>query len=384
MTDLTPELRAALSRAVAAGYPFALWRPPYGEAFSLVVGLDAPVEVAVFDAIPVPGFVMAPFDGVDGNLAWLIPADVALLPGGYLYRDGITLGGQPVTDAQRAFAALPQGAPVRAAPDALPAPDATPRAEYEARVARAVAEIERGGVDKIVLSRIEPRDLAPDHDLADLAEALARVHPHAFVSLVSSAPTGTWLTATPEVLLESSPGGLGTMALAGTQWPEAGTDIATLTWPQKIVDEQALVSEFIRAAFIEAGISGVSETPAATVQAANLCHLRSDFTAPAADPAQLADLLRRLHPTSAVCGMPKAPARDFILAEEGTTRGFYTGYLGPRGIDGCTALYVNLRSARVSGGRIFLHVGGGIVAASDPALEYDETVAKTRTIAMVL
>ena len=48
------------------------------------------------------------------------------------------------------------------------------------------------------------------------------------------------------------------------------------------------------------------------------------------------------------------------------------------------ALYVNLRSARLAGHEIFLHVGGGIVGASDPALEWEETVAKTRTIACIL
>lgn len=384
MTKLTDAQDEALRRAATAGLPFALWRAPHGASFTLLVSLNEPVEAPVFGGPGLAGFVMAPFVARDGNLAWLLPADIVVTPEATLYREGTGLGPEPVTLDQKVFSALPSLGPVRAAPDDLPAPDPTTRPEYEARVARAVEAIGQGLADKIVLSRIEPRDLAPDHDLAALVQALAGVHPHAFVSLVSSPPTGTWLTATPEVLLTAGPDGIGTMALAGTQWPEPGTDPAELTWPQKIVDEQALVSDFIRVAFAEAGITEVTETPAATVQAANLCHLRSDFTAPPAGPDALADLLRRLHPTSAVCGMPKAPAQEFILKEEGRTRGYYTGYLGPVSFDGRTDLYVNLRSARVSGDSIYLHVGGGIVAASDPALEYDETVEKTRTIARVL
>ncbi|MDT8267139.1 chorismate-binding protein, partial [Roseomonas sp. DSM 102946] len=58
--------------------------------------------------------------------------------------------------------------------------------------------------------------------------------------------------------------------------------------------------------------------------------------------------------------------------------------LGPRGFDGETNLYVNLRSARVDASNIYLHVGGGIVEASDPELEWQETVEKTKTIARVL
>ena len=72
------------------------------------------------------------------------------------------------------------------------------------------------------------------------------------------------------------------------------------------------------------------------------------------------------------------------MEEEGPTRRFYTGYLGPRGLNGGTQLYVNLRSASISGNQIFLHVGGGIVEASDPATEWQETVEKTKTISAVL
>jgi len=144
------------------------------------------------------------------------------------------------------------------------------------------------------------------------------------------------------------------------------------------------VSDFIRNAFSDEAITGVTETDATTVWAANLCHLRSDFTAPVPNTTALAGLLRRLHPTSAVCGTPKEAAREFILNEEGPTRGFYTGYLGPRGIDGSTSLYVNLRCGRISDNRIFLHVGGGIVAESEPELEWAETVEKTHTLARVL
>ncbi|WP_375688534.1 chorismate-binding protein [Pseudooceanicola sp. LIPI14-2-Ac024] len=383
MTSITQEQRAACAAAQAEGLPFAIYREPHGSAFTAVVATAQPVLVPIFGSPRVPGFVMCPFRTEDGAEAWLMPADVLVTSEGPVFRDGTTFAAAPVTEDQRRITAAGTIAPLRASADA-DAPAPTPRAAYEARVARAVAAIKAGGCDKIVLSRIEPRDLKPEHDLCALAEALGRAHPHAFVSLVSSSVTGTWLTATPEVLLSVDAQVVRTMALAGTQWPAPGTDLATLQWPQKIIDEQALVADFIRDAFAAEGIGGVEETAPGTVQAANLCHLRSDFEAPAANPVALAGLLRRLHPTSAVCGMPRAEAHAFILEEEGDTRSFYTGYLGPVNLEGRTALYVNLRSARVAGNRIFLHVGGGIVAASDPALEWEETVEKTRTIAQVL
>lgn len=377
MTRLTPAQRKAAAQAAHGEMSHAIWRVPGGAAFSMIVAADPPALRPVFDPGTPPGFVLCPFDAADGGTAWHLPADITV-------GDGIAFADHLSDAARRDFLDLPETGPVRAAPSDLPVPEPTPRAAYEARVARAVRAIEAGQAEKIVLSRIEPRSLDPDHDLRDLLEALAAAYPQAFVSLVTTPVSGTWLTATPEVLLTADAEGLHTMALAGTQWPEGDTDISTLTWPQKIIDEQGIVAAEIRRCFDAAGMTGVTETEPGTVRAANLCHLRSDFHAPPQPAERCADLLRRLHPTSAVCGMPRAAARDFILQEEGPTRGFYTGYIGPVGIGGESRLQVNLRAARLTADRAFLHVGGGIVAASDPATEYEETAQKARTIGAVL
>ncbi len=385
MTKITPQQRAACWLCATENLPFALWREPGDDGFRMICGTRAPQVEPVFGGTGrQPAFVMAPFRTDDGNRAWHLPADVLLTAEGARFWTGEGFSETPVTPAQSRLAEGAGGGVVQAPPSPVPVPEPTSAPEYEARVARAVAAIRAGSCDKIVLSRVDARDLPAGHDLCALADDLARVHPHAFVSLVSSQPTGTWLTATPEILLHADGDGVRTMALAGTQWPDPDTDPADLIWSDKIVEEQGFVASFIRDAFAAEGIAGVSETPPATVRAANLYHLRSDFSASPAPEPQLAGLLRRLHPTSAVCGMPRAGAYDFILAEEGDTRSFYTGYLGPKLIGEGTRLYVNLRSARVLQNWILLHVGGGIVAASDPALEWQETVEKTKTIGQVL
>lgn len=381
---LTAAQTASLSFAAANDLAFAFWRQPGAEGFTTLISCTTPELAGVFGGAPLPGFVAAPFRSEDGNQAWHLPADVLITPVQTRFRAGATLVDAPQSELQAAIARGAAPAPLQARASA-DAPRPTPRAAYEARVARAVAAIKSGACEKIVLSRIEPRPLPASYDLVALAEALAREHAHAMIAVFSAPQTGTWLVATPEILLTADDTGIETMALAGTQWPPAGTPLSDVTWDDKIVHEQALVADFIRAAFAAEGVTAsLNETAPATVQAANLCHLRSEFRAPALPPETLAGLLRRLHPTSAVCGMPRPESREFILAEEGDTRGLYTGYFGPAALDGRTALYVNLRSARVAGSTIFLHVGGGIVAASDPALEWEETVAKTKTIGCVL
>ncbi|WP_163846372.1 isochorismate synthase [Pseudooceanicola aestuarii] len=386
---VTEQQRRLIAAAAAAGQGFALWRAGGASAFTAIATTGAARVRPVFGGAG-PGFAICPFVTEDGAQAQVIPADLLADAGGTVFADG--QGGTrdaPVTPEQTrlvdAMAALREGAPVRIAAT-RPAPRATAQADYEALVARAVAHIQGGACEKIVLSRAETRDLPADHDLIAMVETAARAHPRAFVALVFTPQAGCWLIATPEILVQQTDDQVVSMALAGTQWPQEGTALADVTWPEKIVVEQGLVSDYVRDAFAAAGIAGVAETPPRSVEAGHLVHLRSDFTAPLAgnDATALNDLLRRLHPTSAVCGMPKAPAMDFLRFEEGYDRGAYTGYLGPVDVAGETALYVNLRSALVGGNQIHLHVGGGIVAASDPAVEWQETVEKTRTIAVVL
>ena len=383
MTQLTTDQRALAAAAVAAGTPLALWRVSGAAAFDVLAATSAPRPVPVFAATPDPGFVIASFRTENGNVALLFPADILIRAETLWFRAGNDWSDCPMTDAQaQLLSSVPSG-PVQAAEGIDPVAG-TSRTDYMARVARTVVAIREGPCDKIVVSRVETRVLSESYDLCDLVEALATAHPDAFVALVTSAITGTWLVASPEVLLQRDGDTEYTMALAGTVWPGPDVDIDRFDWPDKLVEEQALVSTYIREAFAAEGLIQVEETPARSVRAASLCHLQSDFRCAGADDRALAGLLSRLHPTSAVCGMPRMPAREFILREEGDTRGFYTGYLGPKDLDGATRLFVNLRSARVSGRQISLHVGGGIVAASDPEMEWQETVEKTKTIGRVL
>ncbi|MCY4239517.1 MAG: chorismate-binding protein [Rhodospirillaceae bacterium] len=384
MTKFSKKQCEALSFASGNGLPFAFWREPGHSGFLVLISTMTPRRQPVFMGNPIPGFVAAPFRTRDANSAWYFVADILIDVAGMRFRSDLELRDNPASELQFQISEGAPRIPIRAQVQAHETPEAIGSDEYKARVSRAVETIRTGHCDKIVLSRVEPRDLNPSYDLIALAEELANVHAHAFISVISSLPTGTWLTATPEILLTVNKDSIGTMALAGTQWPPKGTEINSIDWPQKIVEEQGLVAEYIREAFYSEGIPGVEETPPYTVQAANLCHLRSDFSAPAVPESVLAGLLRRLHPTSAVCGMPKDRAREFILHEEGDTRGLYTGYLGPAHIGGNGSLYVNLRSAQVAGNQIYLHVGGGIVSASVPAVEWEETVEKTKTLTCVL
>ncbi|HET7031167.1 MAG TPA: anthranilate synthase component I family protein [Candidatus Limnocylindrales bacterium] len=107
-------------------------------------------------------------------------------------------------------------------------------------------------------------------------------------------------------------------------------------------------------------------------------HLVSTVTGRLAPGRDAFDLLRAAFPGGSITGAPKIRAMEILRELEPTRRGPYTGALGWIGPDGAMASSVLIRTLVADGTRLSLHVGGGITYQSDPAAEWDETVAKAR------
>src|SRR5699024_8031411 len=127
------------------------------------------------------------------------------------------------------------------------------------------------------------------------------------------------------------------------------------------------------------------------VRAGNLWHLQNSIRAKIDSHKNLKEILEGLHPTPAVCGMPKDISKRFILKEEGYDREFYTGFLGElnmnsfdRSAKSKTDLFVNLRCMQQLENTIQIYAGGGIVKDSNPESEWQEIINKSRTILDVL
>ena len=91
-----------------------------------------------------------------------------------------------------------------------------------------------------------------------------------------------------------------------------------------------------------------------------------------------------VHPTPAVCGLPKNEAKVFILENEGYDREFYTGFFGELNLKGSSNLFVNLRCMQVLKNQLALYIGGGITIDSIPEKEWEETIAKSEVMLKVL
>jgi isochorismate synthase len=91
-------------------------------------------------------------------------------------------------------------------------------------------------------------------------------------------------------------------------------------------------------------------------------------------------MLKLLHPTSAVCGMPLEAAQQFLKVNEGYDREFYTGFLGPVNFKNESHLCVNLRCMQVLTKTAILYAGAGVTIDSDPIKEFEETELKMEAL----
>ena len=274
--------------------------------------------------------------------------------------------------------------------------------KHESLVQKGIDAIKKGEFKKVVLARSE-RVQVLDPDPIRIFKKLLRKYPRATVYLWSHPQTGSWLGATPETLLKLERNRFETMALAGTQAYKGETEVE---WGRKEVEEQQFVTDYILQALEEVeGVENIQTSGAYSARAGNLLHICTDISGRLKDPDYLKNLIKTLHPTPAVCGLPKDQALKFIHENESHDREFYSGYLGELNlktehkrssnrrnqenqqfvsISRQTELFVNLRCMKLKEGNARIFVGGGITKDSNAADEWMETVNKSQTMKAVL
>ncbi len=231
-------------------------------------------------------------------------------------------------------------------------------------------------VKKVVLSRKEIIEY-PDFNVVEIFKKLLINYTNAMVYVWFHPKIGLWLGATPETLLKVQDDSFKTMSLAGTQTYQGSLEIV---WQQKEKQEQQFVTDF----FVEKLNDDITVSAPHTIKAGSLVHLCTDISGKLSQELTLYKLLRLLHPTPAVCGLPMNESKVFILENEGYDREFYTGFLGELNIDNSSNLFVNLRCMQVLQKQLAIYIGGGITIDSNPKNEWEETVAKSKVMLKVL
>lgn len=335
---------------------YAFYRFPYSDVYTKLTS-DAPAAVleSYADIGRHRGFVIAPFDATpDTPILLLSPDKVEThpVPKDMDVPNGVKGMADDAHDAHR---------------------------DYEQMFTTFHDAVVDARFHKIVLARC----ISIEGSGVDVENTFIRAcqrYPRLMIQLFSTPQSGTWIIASPEILVEGHGNGYRTMALAGTM---PYRDDAFPEWSTKNRNEQHIVEQYIENAIAPISESIVKDGPS-TVRAGELLHLRTDFRFQLAEGHAIGDIIARLHPTPAVCGLPVAEARRFIIANEATPRLYYSGFAGPVGINGETRLYVSLRCAQLTPTHARLYAGGGIMPDSQCEAEWYETEGKAGTIMSVL
>ena len=190
--------------------------------------------------------------------------------------------------------------------------------DYSKQFAAMQQALTKGEVEKVILSRALPvnKNLIPA--LPVIFEHLLVRYPKAFVFMVSTPQTGIWTGASPELLFSGQNGTCTTVALAGTRTHDA----AYKSWTQKEIEEQGLVSNFIDNALNKFNITDYTKNGPEISKAGNLTHLKTTYIFDSPPSFKLAQFVKALHPTPALCGEPKTKAMHLIRSIEKHNRSY--------------------------------------------------------------
>ena len=257
------------------------------------------------------------------------------------------------------------------------------RNEWRDIVESGVAEIRAGRLEKVVIAR-GVRVVAPEPiDAFAVLRHLRSIYSQSFVFGIWSADSA-FVGATPERLVRLSGRDVEASSLAGTiergATPlEDAANVQQLRESEKDLAEHSAVRNELFSALSDMCDDVCAATEPSILTLPHVHHLHTSLRARLRDKGSLLDMVGQLHPTPAVGGSPREAALRFIREHENLDRGWYAspvGWIGGKGGEFAVAL----RSALIDDDTAVLFAGCGIVADSDPDLEYAESNLKLQAM----
>ncbi len=369
MTTEPISIAAVLQLCLDNRLNFASYREPGGQITTVIQRSKELFEPNIEDDFTnTPGFLISPYRQGRNKTIHIQP--------------DVVIRGEKIS--KKTFA---ETATISATTDTLeekPDIHASSHREYLSQVDQILNAINEGSVKKVVLSRMQTIGGQHRNKAGTMFVQMCKQYPHSFIYMFQ-ADQHLWIGATPEILASVKDGTFTTISLAGTR-PDLPENRDVGNWNTKEQQEQQYVTDYIASLLQKYDIPSVKQGAVYPRQAGNLLHLCSEFTCKAdAIYKKLPFFLCDLHPTPAVCGIPKNEVMNFLMQLEKHDREYYSGFLGPVHIDANhISLYVNLRCMRICDDHARLYVGGGITRDSYPEAEWSETVLKSETLLSVL
>jgi anthranilate synthase component 1 len=258
------------------------------------------------------------------------------------------------------------------------------RQEYEHLVARVKEYIRAGDIIQVVPSQRFASTF--DRSPLDLYRALRSVNPSPYMFILDSGDFAL-VGASPEVHVRLTDGLVEIRPIAGTR-PRGSTVAEDLQLEKELLTdekeraEHLMLVDLARNDIGRVCAFGSVHAPELMVveRYSHVMHIVSQVEGTIRPDRNAFDLMRATFPAGTVSGAPKVRAMQIIAEQESVQRGFYAGALGYFSYDGNLDSCITLRTALLKDGRLYIQAGGGVVADSDPAAEYQETINKAAAL----
>lgn len=260
------------------------------------------------------------------------------------------------------------------------------RETYIAAVKRAKEYIAAGDIYQVNLAQRFSANWGDGQDAFAFYERLRDVSPAPFAAFLEMHGR-TVLSSSPELFLKMNGRGIRTRPIKGTR-PRFTDPDADEKSAYDLITSQKEIAELIMITDLERNDLGqVCEF--GSVHASELLklerfpqvfHLVSTVDGRLREDVDHVEALRRCSPGGSISGAPKKRALEIIAELEPGNRGLYTGAIGYLGYNGESQFNIAIRTAVIEDGRLHFRTGAGIVADSNPEMEYEETLHKAAGI----
>jgi len=355
-----------LDQLMAKNYPFAVWTMP-GKVLPVIL-IGGENDVLSFQDVSQlnnpDGFVFAPFRVQEKSPILMIKPGILLQEEEdfSLFRiDQLPkLPGENILQKKQFFIS---------------------KKEYLKDIQKTVGYLRKSSLSKVIISRLISEKRG-NESIGNIYWNLKKRSPKEFVYLAHIPQAGTWMGATPETLFSTDGKTVETVSLAGTQSLREDGDYS---WHTKEIEEQAFVSRYMLDVFYHFNIYPYTTRGPETLESGNVAHLKTNFYFSSDKiKGKWGDFVKELHPTPAVCGLPKDEADKYISTIEKHDRRYYCGYTGPWLTGKSVKLFVNLRCMEITRENYIIYSGGGITEKSVPEKEWEETTAKAQPLLSVI
>src|SRR5450631_252130 len=260
------------------------------------------------------------------------------------------------------------------------------RASYERMVRKVIERILSGDIFQANVAQRFEAPVPPGFDHFGFYRRLRMLNPAPFSAYVAHAGF-VLASASPERFLKVEGDRVETRPIKGTRrrFADAILDAfqaRALTESRKDRAENVMIVDLLRNDLSKVCVPGSVQVPqlCGLETFASVHHLVSSVIGRLREGQDAVDVLAAAFPGGSVTGAPKVRAMQIITEMEGHARGPYCGAIGYIGFDGTMDTNIVIRTASFRGGSCVVQAGGGIVTASEPASEYDETLDKARAI----